>query len=375
MTEAQRLLQALQAKPSPESLQELDEHLSQLVYHLSVQLPYQTLPEDFPAEELFLQLDLCRDEARLVLMQEEGEERDFHLDGALQALSEVERLLEILKQIEAEQPRFAALPWVHELCRVAVACQQDQLPAEALWERLAGGRELYQELWLAVSQLRPPFWEQERGQQLQSAFSEGLESLLQGLDHVELFGNEGDAELLDMGLELLAQGAQQVHDAYQRLQEVEADYALGLPCPKCEHRNPPGSRRCDACGATLPVAEWLESRDLEDGGWPDLVAALLASLQALQQAQALAQLTDLERRFERGYAYFEKLQPAPEVAALRQQILESSRLCSEQLAALRGPLEEGQWDQVGLIQAQFLTQLQELLRHQDRLQSQIESGA
>jgi hypothetical protein len=370
MTEAQRLLNALQATPDAERYQELDLHLSQLFYHLSMQLPYCNLEEDFPSEDLFLQLDLVRDEARLVAMLEEPERLE-HAAAAQEALTRVEAMLDRLKAWEEQQPRFAELAWVNELCRVAVACQQEQLPAEALWERLAGARELYQELWMAIAALRPPFWEQARGQQLQADFAQALQLLQQGLDQVDQFGAEGDAELLDLGLEHLAQGAAQIQATYRQLQEAEAEYEKGLPCPKCEHLNPPGSRRCDACGATLPQAHMPESRDLQEAGWPDLVADFVAALQALDQPQSLQRLDDLVRRFGKGLDYFEKLPRRPELETLQNEVVVTTGQCLVQMESLRAPLEEALWDQVEALQSQFLSALTELLQLQDQLQNAI----
>lgn len=359
--------------------QQLDLLLSQMLYHFYEQVQYQPPTEEFEgvAMEIYLNFDLIRDEATLALQAAAGQDTaqcEFHLAAAREGIQRLMELFADLRAQEASRPKFSELPWINELCRVAVSCRQGDLEEECLSERLEQCRELYEMTLTSLPALANPGASPATWQELRDAFSAALDQIRAGLELVSQYVSQGDEESLDEGLEQAQAGAQALLEQHRRLEELEQTEPFIL-CPNCSTSNALGAVRCSKCSSPFPRREDMEPEDVDSQqAWPSHVATLLSALEDLRCGRSEVDpvqdlLQQMRERFEKGLRFFQDLKSPrsadPSAAGAfeetRQNLMRESQHALEGLEVLQGALNQGNWDFLTPATERFLAGVQGLV--------------
>ncbi|MGE0491702.1 MAG: hypothetical protein AB7S38_20990 [Vulcanimicrobiota bacterium] len=265
------------------------------------------------------------------LPQEESE-ADRELLEALKQT--VHRLLEAFGQLrrwEEQQEKFSDSPFIHELIRVAYAVLEGHLPPEALAERLAGFRELFEEFRLRVEQNQGiPELADRQGE-----FQEALAVMDDGLSKIELFLAQQNEEELQQGLAELEEGSHLMVELYRFL---ESPPQARLRCVQCGLEQPL-AKSCSQCHALLPQAApevvdatldvRLGEQGLEasHGELPEALRRLVDEVETFRtggQPEELGRvvetLRDRVNRFGRVVTRLAELEVPPEVAGQVQSV-------------------------------------------------------
>lgn len=348
--------------------QQLDLVLSQALFYFSEQIHFQPVSDHLEAQSqrVYLHLDGVRDESELAakacLIPDE-EAVQLHLGAARRELKELNQIFATIQAEEAAQPRFSPLPWIHELCRVAVACRQGQLSEDHLAERLETCQQLHQRASMTIPQIPSLIHDRQRWKEIIASMQSCLAEIGEGLEAVESFLTSSDLEALDAGLELCMGGAEKLTEDYETVKRLEEEQP-GLHCPLCTGENPLGSQRCQHCSATLPrLAEVEEALGQGQSNWPSYVQSLLESLQ-LRSSQALVQVQQMRDRFERGVQDLQKMKVPEGLEAAeeaRQKMLQESRAAIDSLDQMADSIQDGQWDFVTTASEEFLQRVEGLL--------------
>lgn len=375
---------ALEGHSSEEELikvqQQLDIVMGQVLFYYCDQVHFQpTSPElEEQSRLVYRRIDGVRDEAELAckaaLIPDE-EEANLHLDAARQELTALLSVFAEIKAAEEARPKFSPLPWVHELCRVAVACRQGDLSEDHLAERLETSQQLHSTAALTIPQIPSLIADRQRWRELISAMTASLAEIGQGLESVAAFLQDGNSETLDAGLELCMGGAEKLMGEYETVKRLEEEQP-GLQCPMCSQENPLGATRCAHCSAQLPrltdVEEALGQGELS---WPSHVQSLVQSLEGLQGGSrqpglVLGEVNQMRDRFHKGLKDL-KAMKIPEqglseeelelVQETRERMLQESQAAIGSLEQMAQAIKDEQWDFVSAATQRFLQQVEGLL--------------
>jgi hypothetical protein len=360
--------------------QQLDVVMGQVLFYFCDQVHFQPASPELEAQTrvVYRRIDGVRDEAELAckaaLIPDE-EEAHLHLDAARRELIALLGIFAEIKAIEAARPRFSPLPWVHELCRVAVACRQGDLTEEHLAERLETSQQLHGTASLTIPQIPPLIADRQRWRELIRSMEASLAEIGQGLESVAAFLQDGNSETLDAGLEMCMGAAEKLMEDYETVKRLEEEQP-GLQCPMCSQENPVGAARCAHCSAQLPrltdVEEALGQGELS---WPSHVQSLVQSLEGLQggsrqPGMVLGEVNQMRDRFHKGLKDL-KAMKVPEqglsedememVQETRERLMQDCQAaigCLEQMAQA---IKDEQWDFVSAATQKFLQQVEGLL--------------
>ena len=172
--------------------QQLDLVLSQALFYFSEQIHFQPVSDHLEAQSqrVYLHLDGVRDEselaARACLIPDE-EAVQLHLGAARRELKELNQIFATIQAEEAAQPRFSPLPWIHELCRVAVACRQGQLSEDHLAERLETCQQLHQRASMTIPQIPSLIHDRQRWKEIIASMQSCLAEIGEGVEAVASF--------------------------------------------------------------------------------------------------------------------------------------------------------------------------------------------
>ena len=356
--------------------QQLDLTMGQILYYYYEQAQFQPWSETMEerSSQIYSHIDLVRDEAELALKGCQGgdaETANLHLEAARHHLFDLMALFAVLRQEEEARPKFSELAWVNELCRVAVACSQEELSDEHLAERLETAQQLHERALLGLAQM-PPLSDRQRWRAIRDGMAEALESLGQGLDQVDAYLDDHHGETLDGGLELCMGGAQKLLEEYEKLRQLEEERP-GRSCPMCSQTSPFDSTRCTSCSAPLPRLP-EEDEPVAETSWPSHVQSVLDSLDLWQRGQlsldqALTSVGELEQRFRKGLTSVQQMkipgQGLPDevqrVEETRARLMAESQAALEGLAQMKAALEQEQADLVNSAAGAFLQAVQGLL--------------
>lgn len=359
--------------------QQLDVVLGQALFYFCEQIHFQPASDYLEAQSqrVYRHIDGVRDEAELAckacLIPDE-EQAQLHLDSARQELTQLTNLFARLKKEEEERPRFSPLPWIHELCRVAVACRQGQLSEDHLAERLETSQQLQQRAALNIPQVPSLIHDKQRWRELIFSMEGSLAEIGEGLESVAAFLESADGETLDAGLELCMGGAETLTRDYETIKRLEEEQP-GLQCPLCAEENLLGAQRCQHCSANLPrLSDVEEAIGQGEISWPSHVHSLVQSLEGLQGGSrqpgvVLGEVRQIRERFERGLQGLQKVK-APEglapadleqVEATRDRLMQETRAAIGSLEQMAQAIQDEQWDFVNTASQRFLQQVDGLI--------------
>lgn len=359
--------------------QQLDTVLGQALFYFCDQVHFQPASEhlETQSQRVYRHIDGVRDEAELAckasLIPDESEAH-LHLDAARQELVQLTTIFAVMKQEEAALPRFSPLPWIHELCRVAVACRQGQLSDDRLAERLETSQQLHQRASMTIPQIPSLIHDKQRWRELIASLEASLAEIGEGLQSVAAFLKSSDVDLLDAGLELCMGGAEKLSEDYETIRRLEEEQP-GLQCPKCSQENPLGAQRCQHCSAVLPrLSDIEEALGQGELFWPVQVQSLVQSLEGLQNGSRQAEVVlnevqQMRQRFERGLQDLKKMKVPEGLVGEERELVEDTRerLQQETQAALGSlgqmarAIQDQQWDFVNTATQQFLQEVDGLL--------------
>ncbi|MBX3167374.1 MAG: hypothetical protein KF760_08175 [Candidatus Eremiobacteraeota bacterium] len=354
--------------------QQLDSVLGQALFYFCDQVHFQPASDHLEAQSqlVYRHIDGVRDEAELAckacLIADEAE-ANLHLDAARQELIQLTTLFAAMKKEEEAQPRFSPLPWIHELCRVAVAYRQGQLSEEHLAERLETSRQLHQRAALSIPQVPSLIHDRQRWRELITSMEASLAGIGEGLQAVDAFLDTADGDTLDAGLELCMGGAEKLMEDYATIKRLEEEQP-GLQCPLCSKENPLGTQRCGHCSAPLPrLSDMEEAMGQGEVSWPSHVQSLVQSLEGLQGGSrqpgvVLGEVQQMRERFERGIQDFKKMkipEGLEQAEEARERLLQGSQAAIGSLEQMAQAIKDEQWDFVNTALQQFLQQVDGLL--------------
>ncbi|MFN8610966.1 MAG: hypothetical protein U0931_25720 [Vulcanimicrobiota bacterium] len=360
--------------------QQLDLVMGQVLFYFCDQMHFQPVSAELEqqSQAVYRHIDGVRDEAELAckaaLIPDE-DEANLHLDSARQELVSLLAIFAEIKAVEEARPKFSGLPWVHELCRVAVACRQGELSEDHLAERLETSQQIHQNAAFTIPQVPSLIADRQRWRELIGSMEASLAEIGQGLDAVGGFLDDGNFETLDLGLELCMSGAEKLTLEYETVRRLEEEQP-GLQCPMCSEENPLGATRCGHCSAQLPrLSDVEEALGQVEVSWPSHVQSLVQSLEGLQAgsrqpAQVLAEVQQMRQRFEKGLKDFASMK-VPEqglgeedldlLESTRQRVLQDGQAAVAALDQLARGIQEEQWDFVSAATQQFLRQVEGML--------------
>ena len=354
--------------------QQLDLVLSQTLFYFCDQVHFQPPSQHLEQQTrlVYRYIDGVRDEAELAckacLIPDE-EEVHLHLDAARQELQELTRIFAAMQAEEAATPRFSPLPWVHDLCRVAVACRQGQLTEDHLAERLETSQQLHQRAALTIPQIPSLIQDRQRWREIITSMEASLAEIGEGLQSVEAFLDTANEDILDAGLELCMGGAEKLVEDYETVKRLEEEQP-GLLCPLCSEENPLGSQRCRHCSAALPrLADVEEAIGQSEISWPSHVQSLVQSLEGLQGGSrqpevVLKEVEQMRERFQRGIQDMQKIkvpEELEEAEQARQRLILESQAALGALDQMAQAIRDQQWDFVNTASQQFLQRVDGLL--------------
>lgn len=354
--------------------QQLDLVLGQVLFYFCDQVHFQPASEalETQSQRVYLHVDGVRDEAELAckacLIPDEAE-ANLHLDAARQELVQLTTIFAAMKAEEDARPRFSPLPWIHELCRVAVACRQGQLSEDHLAERLEASQLLHQRAAMTLPQVPSLIHDRQRWKELIASMEAGLAEIGEGLQAVDAFLDTADGDTLDSGLELCMGGAEKLMEDYETVRRLEEEQP-GVLCPLCSEENPLGSQRCQHCSAALPrLSDMDEAIGQGELSWPTHVQSLVQSLEGLQGGSrqpgvVLGEVQQMRERFERGIQDAKKLKIPEELEAAeeaRQRLLTESQGAIGSLEQMAQAIKDEQWDFVNTATEHFLQRVEGLL--------------
>jgi len=359
---------------------QLDVVLGQVLFYFSEQVHFQpATPElEEQTQQVYRRIDGVRDESELAckacLVQDEEAAR-LHLDAARLELVALTTLFAALKIEEEARPKFSPLPWVHDLCRVAVACRQGQLTVDHLAERLETSQQLHQRAATAIPMVPPLITDRQRWRELVASMEASLAEIGEGMQSVDAFLETGNPDTLDQGLEQCMGGAVKLMEDYETVKRLEAEQP-GLQCPLCSEENLVGALRCQHCSAQLPrLADMEEAIQQSEISWPSHVQSLVQSLEGLQggsreSGPVLTEVAQMRERFERGLQDFENMKVPEEglsdeeldlIDETRERVLLDSQKALGALEQMTQAIKDGQWDFLQTVTQQFLLQVESLL--------------
>ena len=354
--------------------QQLDQVLGQVLFYFCEQVHFQPASDELEAQSqlVYRHIDGVRDEAELAckasLIPDEIE-ANLHLDAARQELIGLTTIFAAIKEQEEALPRFSPLPWIHELCRVAVACRQGLLTEDHLAERLETSQQLHQRAALTIPQVPSLIHDRQRWKELIASMEASLAEIGEGLVSVDTFLDTASGETLDAGLELCMGGAEKLMEDYETVRRLEEEQP-GLLCPLCSEENPLGAQRCQHCSAALPrLSDLDEALGQGEVSWPTHVQSLVQSLEGLQGGSrqpglVLGEVRQMRERFERGIEDAKKLKIPQELEAAeeaRQRLLSESQAAIGCLDQMARSIQDEQWDFVNTATQQFLQRVEGLL--------------
>lgn len=354
--------------------EQLELVLGQVLYYFCEQVHFQPASADLEtqSQQVYLHVDGVRDEAELAckasLIPDEAE-ANLHLDAARQELLQLTTIFAAIKAEDEARPKYSPLPWIHELCRVAVAFRQGQLSEDHLAERLETSQQLHQHAALTIPQVPSLIHDRQRWKELIASMEASLAAIGEGLQSVDEFLDTANEETLDSGLERCMGGAEKLMEDYATVRRLE-ETQPGVLCPLCSEENPVGSHRCQHCTAQLPrLADVEEALGQGQLSWPSHVQSLVQSLEGLQGGSrqaglVLGEVQQMRQRFERGIQDAQKLKIPPDLEAAeeaRQRLLMESQAAIDALEQMAQAIQDEQWDFVNTATQQFLQRVEGLL--------------
>lgn len=361
--------------------QQLEQVMGQILFYFSDQIDFQ--PSDPQLDEyvqqVYNQVNDVRDEAELsckAALSTDKDEAVLHLQASHQAMITLQAVFAEIKSLEDKQPRFSSLPWMHEVCRVALACRRGQLSEEHLSERVDMAQQLHDNAVLYFSQLSLPPTNQQFWHELLAAVGESLDEIAEGLAALRQFLQTGQVELLDVGVELCMNASEQLVDDCEAIEKFQ-EQAPVLACPRCGKHNAPDVSRCGHCLSPLPRIDIADSTvATEAATWPAHIEKLIALLEEVQDGlvapeEVLAEIKQLQLRFEKGLQSLEGMKlPAQQLTAeeetqvqeLRLHLMSEAQAAIDELAQVSQALRDAHWDRLQLASSQFLLQVEGLMQ-------------
>lgn len=284
-------------------------------------------------EEALLALEDCEDRTYLLCEALEGDRWENATEARVieiaEALKGLFGWLDRMREAEAQRPRLAQSPYLHEILRCADLYDREVLSGELMTERLASCSHHFQLVrgQLQASSVRLPAQEQMLD------LLDQLEDTLQKLLHQA-------AEEQPLGvheLEKLKECDRQAQEIHQEVVQVAGQPALW--CSACQGFVP-AAETCPDCGAPLvsdapAVLGLVElarrmSQEARDTDWPELRQEVQKNLNLLQETLLKARHVE--------HAPMPLVPPLQRLNRVLYQILE----CEDQasLRSLVGELEE-----------------------------------
>jgi len=269
-----------------------------------------------------------------------------HLQAAREALQVILKILADLTREDRARPRLSPIPLAHEVLRVGQLVLEEALDAQLLSERVGQYRLLHDRLQDALPGLEPTgaeaeVWEASRsGLQATLKLQEGaLKALDQALQR-------GDAELLEIGLEQLAEASEELAAVQQALVEA-GNRPTSRACPRCGRDCELTARHCGDCGALLPRRDersTFEVAEQANTHPAPLLEQLLITAEAyanheVSRQELLAEVEDTQARLNTVLQRLKRMKAPPaETPEAELKLLKEKR---EELEAGLGLLAEG----------------------------------
>ncbi len=174
-----------------------------------------------------------------------------HLHAARSSLQTVLTTLHELTNQERARPRLSPIPLAHEVLRVGQLVLEEALEPELLQERLEQYRLMHDRLSDALPTMEPTGAEAEVWEASQPALKTSLKLQEGALKALDQGLQRGDAELLEIGLEQLAEASEELAAVREKLLQA-SDRPTSRLCPRCGRDCELTARHCGTCGAQLP---------------------------------------------------------------------------------------------------------------------------
>lgn len=288
-----RIRQYLAGHAAWESVVEAEEAVDKVLgvtlatFHQELRYQVQTTELEEAALTLYEEFSLLRVDIPLAVQCCEAHDEETaleHLEAARTSLQTVLTTLNELTREDRARPRLSPIPLAHEVLRVGQLVLEEALEPELLQERLEQYRLMHDRLNDALPTMEPTGAEAELWEARQSdlkttmKLQEGaLRALDQGLQR-------GDAELLEIGLEQLAEASEELAAMHAALLQ-SGDRPTSRLCPRCGRDCELTARHCGTCGAQLPRRDERSTFEVAEQA-TDHPAPLLQQL--LESAEAYA---------------------------------------------------------------------------------------
>lgn len=280
-----------------------------------------------------------------------------HLEAARASLQLVLKIMARLVREDRARPRLSPIPLAHEVLRVGQLVLEEALDPQLLSERVEQYRLLHDRLTDALPGLEPSGAEAEVWEASQSGLKSTLKLQDGALKALDQALQRGDPELLEIGLEQLAEASEELAAVHQALVEA-GNRPTSRLCPRCGRDCELTARHCGSCGAQLPMRNERSTFELAEQS-PDHPAPLLQQLLVSAEAYANHELSreelldEVEGTQARLNTVLQRLKrlkaPPPETPEEELKLLKDSRadleaglqLLAEGLDELRRGYPEG----------------------------------
>jgi len=184
--------------------------------------------------------------------------------GCARGREAIEVLFGVFEEMRLEEesfPTFSRSPYVQELVRVAVGVAKGEFAPETLRERVDWMRGHYAAFRKDFASWSTAPCENEEVERLLPLAGKALDRMGAALDEMSRYFKDRNRDHLKVGCEALLQAAEVLVSAQQDL--LKAALPQGAACPRCGTANPPGTRTCSKCNATLPEIAGLPNQTIE----------------------------------------------------------------------------------------------------------------